>query len=174
MEFTDYDPRLASYAVVHDDRGRILLARLSSPGRLPPELWTLPGGGVELDETPEQGVVREVEEESGYPVTLDALVGVDATVVAPADRRWVTDRPMKAVRVLFAAHVVGGALTHEAEGTTDEARWVNPDELPRMSVVPLVATAVQLGRPRDLTGQTSVVRRKSTVRDQANFACSAS
>ena len=33
-------------------------------------------------------------------------------------------RPMKAVRVLFDATVVGGELTHELDGTTDEARWV--------------------------------------------------
>lgn len=29
------------------------------------EYWTLPGGGVEADETPHQAVVREVKEETG-------------------------------------------------------------------------------------------------------------
>lgn len=37
--------------------------------RLDRQVWTLPGGGVEDDEDPEQGARREVTEETGYRVT---------------------------------------------------------------------------------------------------------
>lgn len=72
MEFTEYDTRLASYAVVVDDRDRILLA-LFNQGPTP--AWTLPGGGVELHESVEQAAVRELREETGYAVELGRLLG---------------------------------------------------------------------------------------------------
>ncbi|WP_435743267.1 NUDIX hydrolase [Nocardioides sp. SYSU DS0663] len=134
--YTEYDTRLASYAVIRDDHGRILLAlwNQASDG----QRWTLPGGGVELDETVEEAAVREVREETGYDVELDRLLGVD-TYVIPASRRHLdSDRPLKAVRVLFSATIVGGELTREVDGTTDEARWFTVDEaaaLPRVSLV---------------------------------------
>lgn len=120
MEFTDYDTRLAAYAVVVDDQGQVLLA-LWNEGTDPQ--WTLPGGGVELEESAEQGAVREVREESGYDVVLDRLLGVDTSVIAPGERLRATDRPMKAVRVVYTARVIGGELRFEVGGTTDEARW---------------------------------------------------
>lgn len=142
VPYTSYDTRLASYAVITDDEGRILLAlwnEASDGGR-----WTLPGGGVELDETVEEGAVREVREETGYDVELGRLLTVD-TYVIPATRRHVdTDRPMKAVRVLFSARVVGGELTPEVDGTTDEARWFTPDEAARLPHVSLVDLALRL------------------------------
>jgi ADP-ribose pyrophosphatase YjhB (NUDIX family) len=38
--------------------------------------WCLPGGFVELDETPEQGVLRELHEETGLKGKVDHLIGV--------------------------------------------------------------------------------------------------
>ncbi|HEU4811746.1 MAG TPA: NUDIX domain-containing protein [Nocardioides sp.] len=143
VPFTDYDTRLAAYAVVVDDRDRILLA-LWNEG--PEPEWTMPGGGVELHESTEEGVVRELREETGYDVRVGAILGVDTHVV-PVERRLVpTGRPMKSVRVVFEAEVVGGELTHEVEGTTDEARWIPLDEVAGLSRVSLVDTAIRLWR----------------------------
>ena len=100
--------------------------------------WTLPGGGVELEERAEAGAVRELREETGYDVELGRLLGVDSYVIPGSRRLLDTDRPMKAVRVVYEARVVGGELTPEVDGTTDEARWVPLDEvadLPRVSLV---------------------------------------
>ncbi|MEQ7848147.1 NUDIX hydrolase [Nocardioides kribbensis] len=135
MHYTDYDTRLAAYAVITDDTGHVLLALWNEGSR---RQWTLPGGGVELHESVEQGVVREVKEESGYDVELGDLLGVDTYVIGPERRLNGSGRPMKAVRALFAARVVGGELTHERDGSTDEARWISVHEvggLDRVSVV---------------------------------------
>ena len=135
VHYTEYDTRLAAYAVVTDDEGRVLLALWNEGSR---RQWTLPGGGLELHERAEDGAVREVLEESGYDVEIDELLGVDSYVF-PAERRSAsTDRPMKAFRVLYRAHVVGGELTHELDGSTDEAAWFHLSEiagLDRVSVV---------------------------------------
>ncbi|QVL56697.1 MAG: NUDIX domain-containing protein [Simkaniaceae bacterium] len=33
-------------------------------------VWVLPGGGIDINESPEQAVIREMEEETGYKVTI--------------------------------------------------------------------------------------------------------
>ncbi len=61
----------AAGAIVDGD-GRILLVK-HSYGR---KNWELPGGGVELGESPMDGVQREVQEETGLLVEVDRLTGV--------------------------------------------------------------------------------------------------
>lgn len=61
------DRRRAAAVIIHD--GRVLMVRergVGATGRHDgQEYWTLPGGGIEPDETPEQAVIREVAEEVG-------------------------------------------------------------------------------------------------------------
>ena len=142
MDFRDYDTRLAAYALVRDERDKVLLA-LWNEGSTP--LWTLPGGGVELHETVEEAAVREVREETGYDVELGRVLGVDSHVIGVEERlAEPRDRPLKAVRVLFGATVVGGVLTHEQDGTTDEARWFPLDEVAGLPRVPLVDAGLRM------------------------------
>jgi 8-oxo-dGTP diphosphatase len=109
----------------------------------PEALWTLPGGGVDFDETVSDAAVREVREETGYDIELVRLVGVDSFVVRePSEGR----RPFKSVRVVFEGRVVGGTLSREVDGTTDEARWVALDEVAGLARVPLVDAALALWR----------------------------
>ena len=67
--------RIAAYGVCRDDDGRILLARASSSLTLRGR-WFLPGGGVDHGESPEESLVREIEEESGLTVELGAFLDV--------------------------------------------------------------------------------------------------
>jgi 8-oxo-dGTP diphosphatase len=143
VDYRDYDTRLAAYAVIVDERDRILLA-LWNEGSEPQ--WTMPGGAVELHETVEEGTVRELREETGYDVVLGRVLGIDSHLV-PVDERIVPNgRPLKNVRVVFGAEIVGGELTHEVDGTTDEARWVPLQDVPTLSRVPLVDFSVEMWR----------------------------
>lgn len=56
-------------AVIHQDR--ILMVRHVHDGR---DYWTLPGGGLEPDETPAEAAVREVFEETHVHVSVDRFV----------------------------------------------------------------------------------------------------
>jgi 8-oxo-dGTP diphosphatase len=60
-------------AVVHDDRGRLLVIRR---GHAPSAgLWSVPGGRVEPGEDEVAAVVREVAEETGLRVRPDRVLG---------------------------------------------------------------------------------------------------
>ncbi|WP_245811707.1 NUDIX domain-containing protein [Paraburkholderia megapolitana] len=58
-------------AVIHDHTGRLLLQEKSSG-----EAWSLPAGGVELGESPQEAIIREVMEETGYAVEIHRILGV--------------------------------------------------------------------------------------------------
>ena len=131
VHFSEYQMRLAAYALIvdtdHPDGDRILLSWWNGEGVGTPG-WSLPGGGVEFEEQPTEGVVREVKEETGY----DIVVGDPITVHTWSNPDGRPDRPLpfKAVRVLYDATVVGGELgTLEVGGSTDRAAWVPIDQL---------------------------------------------
>lgn len=64
-------PFPVSDAAVIDAAGRILLIR-----RADNALWAMPGGALDVGETPAQGAVREVLEETGVACEPIALVGI--------------------------------------------------------------------------------------------------
>lgn len=145
--YTEYDTRLAAYAVIVrtvDGTDEVLLALWNEGAE---KRWTMPGGGIDLHESVEDGLVREVREETGYDVELVDLVGVD-THVFDAHQRLARSieggRPLKAVRVIYTARVVGGELTPEEDGTTDEARWFPLAEVASLPRVSTVDTALRM------------------------------
>jgi ADP-ribose pyrophosphatase YjhB (NUDIX family) len=99
----------------------------------------LPGGGLDFGEHPQVGALRELTEETGYLGEIDALLGVDVEHFV-----GVTGVDWHAVRIIYRARVVGGELTHEHAGTTDQAAWVSRDGVPDLDAVPLVAAGRSL------------------------------
>ncbi len=62
---------VVAYAVVRDDRERVLLVRRSDDGN-----WELPGGRIEVGETTAEALRREVFEESGISVAITGVSGI--------------------------------------------------------------------------------------------------
>lgn len=68
------NPVPAVAVVVADPAGRVLLVqRAREPGR---GLWSLPGGFMEIDESPDQAARRELAEETGLEAGPLHLIGV--------------------------------------------------------------------------------------------------
>ncbi|MBU6383395.1 MAG: NUDIX domain-containing protein [Verrucomicrobia bacterium] len=63
-------PQSVAGALFSKDRKSILLIR-----RRDVPIWVLPGGGIDPGESPETAVVREMEEETGFTVQMERLVG---------------------------------------------------------------------------------------------------
>jgi ADP-ribose pyrophosphatase YjhB (NUDIX family) len=76
---SQFDLRAAAIAI-HD--GHVLLNRAE-----PDDFWTLPGGRVELGETAEAAVIREMREETEMTVSIERMVWVVENFFTLATRR---------------------------------------------------------------------------------------
>ncbi|HWM39944.1 MAG TPA: NUDIX domain-containing protein [Streptomyces sp.] len=111
---------VAASAVVADERGRILLHR-----RTDNDLWALPGGGMEMDDSLPGTAVREVKEETGLDVEITGLVG---TYTDPRHVITYSDGEVRRqFNVCFTARVVGGELAISNE--SKELRFVAPEDV---------------------------------------------
>ena len=113
------DPKVAVGVVVEDDAGRILLVRRAHEPRLGE--WAFPSGFVDAGEILEVAAAREVREEAGVEVRIDALLGAYSEA----------DEPV--VFIAYAGHIVGGTPVGGAE-TSDVALFA-PADLPPLAFV---------------------------------------
>jgi 8-oxo-dGTP pyrophosphatase MutT (NUDIX family) len=103
-------------ALVFDDEGRVLVIKRDDDGR-----WVPPGGVLELGETPQQCVAREVLEETGYQVEAGPLTGVYKNM------------KLGVVSLAFRCRLVSGSARTSEESsavcwwTTEEAMWNVPE-----------------------------------------------
>jgi 8-oxo-dGTP diphosphatase len=68
-------PRLLVAAALIEEGGRILMSRRRADQSLP-GCWEFPGGKIEAGESPEQALAREIEEELGCLIAVDAIFEV--------------------------------------------------------------------------------------------------
>lgn len=125
--------RPAAYAWIVKDE-KVLLCRLCEEHNS--GQWTLPGGGLDFGENPEEGCVREVFEETGLTVKLTRLLAVDS-VCGPC-----RDGEMYSLRMIYQAEAEPGELVPEANGSTDLPEWVPLAAIGDKNSVPLVNTAL--------------------------------
>ncbi|OAN33984.1 NUDIX hydrolase [Microbacterium sp. H83] len=135
------DMRVAAYAVVTDDDGRILLARWTEGRRV---AWTMPGGGLEPGEAPEAAVRRELREETGYSVKVGELLGIHSRVIPASQRVHDADQPLHTLRIVYRATVTGGRLQFETDGSTDMAEWFPLRSIADLQRVRLVDIALRM------------------------------
>ena len=132
-------PYLAVSAAIFRD-GRVLIVRR---GRPPAHgLYTLPGGGVELGETLQEAIIREVREETGLAIAPLGLVGFREAIARDAAGR--VERHF--VILPFAAHWVGGEIALNEE--LAEADWRKPDALAELKTTEGLAEIVAAAAAR--------------------------
>lgn len=135
------DLRVAAYAVITDDDGKVLLARWTEGRRV---AWTMPGGGLEPGEDPEDAVRREVREETGYTVHVQELLGVHSRVIPAGRRVKKADVPLHTLRIVYRAKISGGKLRFEEDGSTDMAGWFSTTAAAELQRVKLVDIALRM------------------------------
>jgi 8-oxo-dGTP diphosphatase len=113
-------PFLAVSAAIFRD-GRVLIVRRARPPAH--GLYTLPGGGVELGETLEQAVIREVREETALAIEPIGLAGFRQAIARDAAGR--IERHF--VILPFAARWIAGEVLLNEE--LAEAHWLAPQQL---------------------------------------------
>lgn len=117
---------------------KILLCRLSAQVSGFAGSWTLPGGGIEFGEQPEEAMIREVAEETGLMVVSEGVVDAHSL------QREIDGRSMHSIRIVYRARVTGGELCFEKDGTTDRCEWFTESEARALPLVELVVHGLDL------------------------------
>src|SRR4029079_11474682 len=130
-----------SAAIFRDFRDeRVLIVRRARPPAH--GLYTLPGGVVELGETLQQAVIREIREETGLTIEPVVLSGYREAIARDSDGRM--ERHF--VILPFAARLLGGELALNEE--LAEARWLKPSELAALKTTDGLAAIVETAYER--------------------------
>ncbi len=132
--------RVAAYALVEDEAGRLLLCRMA-PGQPGAGKWTLPGGGVDFGEAPADAVLRELAEETGLDGIVLSVAGVTSRTVRV--RRPTGETDMHAIGICYRVAVTGGELRDEPDGSTDRCAWFSREDIGGLPVTHLVTSALE-------------------------------
>ncbi len=121
--------------IIHD--GRVVLIRR----RFEPLAgqWSLPGGTLEVGETLQAGVAREMQEETGLDVEVGQVVEVFDRIMYDDARRV----RFHFVLVDYLCRPIGGTL--QAGSDVDAAVLVSPDALATFGLTEKATSVIQRG-----------------------------
>ncbi|SED55382.1 ADP-ribose pyrophosphatase YjhB, NUDIX family [Amycolatopsis tolypomycina] len=116
---------VAVSAFIQDDEGRILMIR-----RTDNDLYSIPGGQLELGETLAEAAVREVREETGIECQVTGVIGLysDPKHVIAYDDGEVRQE----FSICFRAEPRGGSL--QVSDESKEVHWLPPKELTNLKI----------------------------------------
>jgi 8-oxo-dGTP diphosphatase len=105
---------VGAMALIEDDQRRLLVLEHTYRREFP---WGLPGGWLKHAESPEAGLAREVLEETGLRVEVQALLAADFWGSTQLD-------------LLYRCAIQSG--TYQSSVETGRHRWVSIAELPEL------------------------------------------
>ena len=112
-------PVPAVAAIILRDDEILLVKRGSEPGL---GKWSIPGGSLEIGETLEEGLKREVREETGLQIEVGRLAGIGDLIVSDQGvLKW------HYLLINYLAVATGGELRPATDAT--ECRWVELSEI---------------------------------------------
>jgi len=127
--------RVAAYGLILKET-RLVLCRISPDVGCAGQ-WTLPGGGLDFGEDPQNGVVREVKEETGLDVRPTNVAGIDSV------RIQADGVEHHGIRIVYEVELLGGELRNEKDGSTDLCQWFNKEEANQLKLVDLAVYGLQ-------------------------------
>jgi 8-oxo-dGTP diphosphatase len=132
-------------AVITDPAGRVLLCQQSQGHRL----WSLPGGKIQLDESPLHAAVRDIRAEVGADVSLLELIGLYQLT----NDAGCADTGLSDVLVHVFRARLDGEVTVNTPGMIARLCWHDPAAPP----APMTATC-QVAIADATAGRSGVIR----------------
>jgi 8-oxo-dGTP diphosphatase len=108
---------LSVKAIVRDERDRCLLLRRAPSSKHNAGAWDFPGGKIDAGETFDSALIREIQEETGLCVELEAVVG--------SAQSELSDRIV--AYLILRCRLASGRVQLSNEHT--ESAWVTVNEL---------------------------------------------
>jgi 8-oxo-dGTP diphosphatase len=108
-------------AVLLEEERILLLHRLKDPET---GYWSLPGGGVELGETIENAIKRELKEELSIDIEILELLGVTNHILPESGVHWVSP--------VFLVRNISGVPRNMEEEKHRKLYWFEVNQLPEL------------------------------------------
>ncbi len=115
------------------NRGRLLVLKRAGTMVYRPGAWDLPGGHLAIGESSEECLLREIREETSLEVAIDRLLGLHNMI----------DEPY--MQALYACRLTVYRSLRLAPNEHVEARWVTPEELAGMELIPYLEGVLKRG-----------------------------
>ena len=111
-ERVGHEPIFLNFAAafILNEQGQILLQKRSDA-----HAWGLPGGAMELGESAEKAMLREVKEETGLVVQVDSFLGVYTNYF----HRYPNGDQAQTIALFFICSIIGGHLQSNQDETLD-------------------------------------------------------
>lgn len=103
--------------------------------------WSFPGGHLELGESFEDCVHRELREETGLEIDRPEFWCVT--------NDWYPDEGLHYVTLVYSGNHVGGSLKVKEPDKCEEWRWFSPSDLPKPLMPPIERLLVHEDWPDD-------------------------
>ena len=92
--------------------------------------WTLPGGWADVNESPLEGIVREVKEEAGFEIDFPELIAV----VDRGKHPYIPVYPDSIYKLFFYGKLSDGQVsTHVPNIETTDVRFFSKAEIPELT-----------------------------------------
>jgi ADP-ribose pyrophosphatase YjhB (NUDIX family) len=107
--------RVAVAALIFDEQNRILLCEHTYRKSLP---WGIPAGGLEHGEEPEEGIKRELKEETGFEVQVERLLYAESA------------KEFHHISLVYMCKILGGSFIPNIE--VSRVQFYPLDQLPEL------------------------------------------
>ncbi len=115
----------AGAAIIYNDKNEILLQLRGDD-----HFWGLPGGIMEMGETPKETAIREVYEETGYHVELNGYLGDYHNF----NKVWPGGDTAHIICFIYTGKIIGGEMVIDG-GETLDLKWFNKSNLPDIDAI---------------------------------------
>lgn len=118
------------------ENNKLLMVKESQDGK-----WSLPGGWADVNHTPSESIIKEIEEETGFKAQADHLLALWDTALHDHPPQW-----PYIYKCIFACSIIGGDWRENHEIL--DAQFFDFERLPELSSYRITAT--QIKRLKDL------------------------
>jgi len=119
--------KVAAHGVIKKD-GKYLMTLRSSVNDYKPNEWDIPGGTIEIGETPEEALTREITEETNLKVKIIKPIFVCSEF---------QDGKRHQFWIVYECEYVSGEVKLNPEEHS-EYRWINADEIKSLKKISFV------------------------------------
>lgn len=111
---------------------QFLITKRPATANFGANLWDTPGGALEIGEQPEDGLAREIMEETGLKISVEKPLTVYSKIIE--------EREKQLICLVFLCQFISGEVNLSNEHV--EYRWVNREEADQLPLVDYLRRAL--------------------------------